>query len=158
MTIALCPGSFDPVTNGHLDVIERVARHFEGVIVAVGYNPTKSGSTFSLDERVQMLHEVLGHLPHVRIGSFSGLLVDYAASQGVAVVVKGLRAVSDFDYELQTAQMNQKLTGVDTFFVAASPAYSYLSSSLVKEVARFGGAVSGLVPAIVEQRLKEKLT
>lgn len=159
MPIALCPGSFDPVTNGHLDVIERVARLFERLIVAVVYNPSKSTSLFTLEEREEMLREVLGHLDNVEIGFFQGLLVDYAASRGVTVVVKGLRAVTDFDNELQMAQMNQKLSGVvDTLFVAASPAYSYLSSSLVKEVARFGGDVSALVPPLVEQRLKEKFS
>jgi pantetheine-phosphate adenylyltransferase len=159
MPIALCPGSYDPVTNGHIDVIERVARHFDEVIVAIAFNPTKSSSVlFGLEERQDMLHEALTRLPNIRIGSFTGLLVDYATSQAVSVIVKGLRAVSDFDYELQMAQMNQKLTGIDTLFVAASPAYSFLSSSLVKEVARFGGDVSGLVPAVVEQRLKEKFS
>ncbi len=158
MPIALCPGSFDPVTNGHLDVIERVARLFERLIVAVVYNPGKSAALFTLEDREEMLHAVLAHLGNVEIGSFQGLLVDYAGSQGVTVVVKGLRAVTDFDYELQMAQMNQKLSGVDTLFVAASPAYSYLSSSLVKEVARFGGDVSALVPPLVEQRLKEKFS
>jgi pantetheine-phosphate adenylyltransferase len=158
MPIALCPGSFDPVTNGHLDVIERVSRLFDQVIVAVSYNPSKVASGFDLDERTEMLHLVCEHLDNVLIDSFSGLLVDFAAAHGVSVIVKGLRAVTDFDYELQMAQMNQKLSGIDTFFVAASPAYSYLSSSLVKEVARFGGDVSGLVPPVVQKRIEEKFT
>ena len=157
MPIALCPGSFDPVTHGHIDVIERVARHFDEVLVAVVLNPNKAG-TFTPEEREEMLHEVLSHLSNVRIESFSGLLVEFAASRGVSLVVKGLRAISDFEYELQMAQMNHKLTGMDTFFVATSPATSFLSSSLVKEVARFGGDVSALVPPVVEQKLKERFS
>ena len=155
MQIALCPGSFDPVTNGHVDVIERVARHFDEVIVAVVYNPAKTGAMFTPEERIELLQQSLVHVGNLRIESFSGLLVDFAASQGVSVIVKGLRAVSDFDFELQMAQMNQKLTGVDTFFVATSPSSSYLSSSLIKEVARLKGDISGLVPDGVEKRLKE---
>src|SRR5438105_1692023 len=155
MTVALCPGSFDPVTNGHVDVIERVARLFDEVIAAVVINPSKAG-TFEVSEREDMLHTALQHVPHVKIESFTGLLVDYAASRGVSVIVKGLRAVSDFDYELQMAQMNQKLTSIDTLFLATSPAYSFLSSSLVRDVARFGGDVSALVPPNVVERLREK--
>jgi pantetheine-phosphate adenylyltransferase len=155
MTTALCPGSFDPVTLGHVDVIERVSRQFDRVIVAVVFNPNKTG-TFPVEERTEMLEEVAGHLGNVEIDSFSGLLVDFAVAKGASVIVKGLRAVSDFDYELQMAQMNQKLTGVDTFFVAASPAHSFLSSSLIREVARLGGDVSGLVPPLVEKRLRER--
>ncbi len=156
MAIALCPGSFDPVTNGHIDIIERTARHFDDVIVAVIRNPQKSQSLFSLEERQEMLHEVTSHLPNIRIEFFKGLLVDFAREHGAAAIVKGLRAVSDFDYELQMAQMNQRLSGIDTFFISTSPQHSFLSSSLVREVARFGGDVSSMVPPMVAQRLKER--
>ncbi|MET1000170.1 MAG: pantetheine-phosphate adenylyltransferase [Acidimicrobiia bacterium] len=153
MATALCPGSFDPVTNGHIDIIERTARHFDDVIVAVISNPSKQNSLFTLDERQELLRDVTGHLANVRIDAFEGLLVDYAAAQGANAIVKGLRAVSDFDYELQMAQMNQRLSGIDTFFISTSPQYSFLSSSLVREVARFGGDVSSMVPKSVGERL-----
>ena len=156
MATALVPGSFDPVTNGHLDVIERVARHFDDVVVAVIRNPQKSASLFSLEEREAMLAEVTTHLTNVRIELFAGLLVDFARTHGADTIVKGLRAVSDFDYELQMAQMNQTLSGIDTFFLATSPSYSFLSSSLVREVARYGGDVSSLVPPTVAARLNER--
>ena len=153
MPKALCPGSFDPPTNGHIDVIERSARHFEGVVVAVIANPSKQ-SLFSLEERTEMLKEALQHLDNIEIGSFDGLLVDFAAQRGISVVVKGLRAVSDFEYELQMAQMNEELSpGLDTMFLTAKPEWAFLSSSLVKEVARFGGAVANMVPAGVAAAL-----
>ena len=155
MATALCPGSFDPVTNGHLDIIERTARHFDDVIVAVIRNPQKTASLFSLEERQEMLAEEISHLTNVRIEFFKGLLVEFAKDHGAESIVKGLRAVSDFDYELQMAQMNQRLTGIDTFFLSTSPQYSFLSSSLVREVARFGGDVSGMVPNHVNDRLLE---
>lgn len=155
MTTALCPGSFDPVTLGHLDIIERTARHFDLVIVAVIRNPQKAQSLFSLEERQEMLNEVTAHLDNVRIEFFKGLLVDFAREHGADAIVKGLRAVSDFDYELQMAQMNQQLSEIDTFFISTSPQYSFLSSSLVREVARYGGDVSRLVPVGVAARLKE---
>jgi pantetheine-phosphate adenylyltransferase len=153
LATALCPGSFDPVTNGHLDIIERSARHFDAVIVAVISNPQKSQSLFTLEERQDMLHEVTAHLGNVRIEFFKGLLVDFAREHDADAIVKGLRAVSDFDYELQMAQMNQRLSGIDTFFLSTSPQYSFLSSSLVREVARFGGDVSSMVPKAVAERL-----
>jgi pantetheine-phosphate adenylyltransferase len=153
---ALCPGSFDPVTNGHIDIIERTARHFDDVIVAVTRNPQKAGSRFSIEERQEMLLEVIGHLGNVRIEWLTGLVVDFAHEHGAEAIVKGLRAVSDFDYELQMAQMNQKLSGIDTFFISTSPQYSFLSSSLVCEVAKFGGDVSSMVPPSVARRLEEK--
>ena len=155
MATALCPGSFDPVTNGHLDIIERTARHFDDVIVAVSSNPQKTKSLFSLEIRQEMLREVTDHLPNVRIELFTGLLVDFARDQGAMAIVKGLRAISDFDYELQMAQMNQQLSGIDTFFISTSPQYSFLSSSLVREVARFGGDVSTMIPKSVNARLLE---
>jgi pantetheine-phosphate adenylyltransferase len=153
---ALCPGSFDPVTNGHLDIIERTARHFDDVIVAVIRNPQKTQSLFTLEERQAMLAEEIAHLENVRIEFFKGLLVEFAKDHGAESIVKGLRAVSDFDYELQMAQMNQQLSGIDTFFISTSPQYSFLSSSLVREVARFGGDVTGMVPPSVGTRLAER--
>ncbi len=156
MAIALCPGSFDPVTFGHVDIIERTARHFDEVIVAIIRNPQKTQSLFTLEERQEMLAEELEHLDNIRLEVFKGLLVDFARQRGADAIVKGLRAVSDFDYELQMAQMNQKLTDIDTFFLSTSPEYSYLSSSLVKEVARFGGDVSEMVPERVVKRLTSR--
>jgi pantetheine-phosphate adenylyltransferase len=152
----LCPGSFDPVTLGHVDIVERSARHFDEVIVAVIRNPQKAQSLFTLEERQEMLTEVLAHLPNIRIEFFKGLLVEFAKDHGAESIVKGLRAISDFDYELQMAQMNQQLTGIDTFFLSTSPQYSFLSSSLVREVARFGGDVSSMVPPLVAKRLAER--
>ena len=156
LATALCPGSFDPVTNGHLDIIERTARHFDDVIVAVIRNPQKTQSLFTLEERQEMLASELAHLKNVRIEFFKGLLVEFAKERGAESIVKGLRAVSDFDYELQMAQMNQKLSGIDTFFISTSPQYSFLSSSLVREVARFGGDVTGMVPPSIQTRLEER--
>ena len=156
MAIALCPGSFDPVTFGHLDIIERAARHFDEVIVAVIRNPQKSQSLFSLEERQEMLHDVTEHLDNIQIEFFKGLLVDFAREHGASAIVKGLRAVSDFDYELQMAQMNQRLSSIDTFFISTSPQHSFLSSSLVKEVAKFGGDVSSMVPPSVMRRLAQR--
>jgi pantetheine-phosphate adenylyltransferase len=152
----LCPGSFDPVTNGHLDVIERAASLFDEVVVAVPVNVSKKG-LFTVDERLDMLGKACAHLPQVRVESVEGLLVDFARQRGIPAVVKGLRAVTDFDYELQMAQMNHRLTGLETLFVATNPEYSFLSSSLVKEVASYGGDVAGLVPDVVLQRLHERL-
>ena len=156
MATALCPGSFDPVTNGHLDIIERTARHFDDVIVAVIRNPQKTQSLFSLEERQSMLADEISHLTNVRIEFFKGLLVEFAKDHGAEAIVKGLRAVSDFDYELQMAQMNQQLSGIDTLFMPTSPQYSFLSSSLVREVARFGGDVAGMVPPRVAARLADR--
>ncbi len=156
MATALCPGSFDPVTYGHIDIIERTARHFDDVIVAVIRNPQKSQSLFSLEERQEMLREVTSHLGNVRIDSFKGLLVEFAREHGASAIVKGLRAISDFDYELQMAQMNQQLSEIDTFFISTSPQYSFLSSSLVREVARFGGDISSMVPPLVAKRLVDR--
>lgn len=156
MRRCVCPGSFDPVTNGHLDVIERAAGLFDEVVVAVLVNVSKKG-LFDHAERIEMLREVCGHLPNIRIETFQGLLVDFARQHGIPVVLKGLRAITDFDYELSMAQMNHRLTGLETFFVATNPEYSYLSSSLVKEVASYGGDVSGLVPKPVLERLRERV-
>ena len=157
MRTAVCPGSFDPVTNGHLDVFARAAALADEVVVAVLVNKAKS-SLFTVDERIEMLREVCAPYPNIRVDSFYGLLVDYCRTQGIQAIVKGLRAVSDFDYELQMAQMNYRLAGIETMFISTNPLYSYLSSSLVKEVARFGGDVSGLVPDAVLQRLQDSLS
>jgi pantetheine-phosphate adenylyltransferase len=153
---ALCPGTFDPVTNGHLDIIERAGRHFDRVMVAVLENPAKQ-PLFSVEERVSMLKEATSELANVEVDPFSGLLVEYAMVRGSSVIVKGLRAVTDFEYEIQMAQMNRSLSGVETLFMTTAPNWSFLSSSLVREVARYGGDVSGLVPAVVAERLTEKL-
>ena len=155
MPKALIPGSFDPVTFGHLDVIERTARLFDHVLVVVVANPGKAPPLFALDERQQMLAEVTAHLGDVEVGAFEGLLVDFAMANGVDAIVKGLRAVSDFDFELQMAQVNERMSGIPTVFFPTAPEHSFLSSSLVREVARFGGDVSSMVPAPVAQRLKE---
>ncbi len=153
---AVCPGSFDPVTNGHLDIISRGSRLYDELFVAVLVNESKAG-LFTIEERMAMLREVTADIPNVRIAAFRGLLVDYCRDNQISVVVKGLRAVSDFDYELQMAQMNYGLAGVETLFMTTNPLYSFLSSSLVKEVARWGGDVSGHVPAPVARRLAERL-
>ena len=152
----VCPGSFDPVTNGHLDVIERASRLYDQVTVAVLVNETKTG-LFPVEERMDLLREVTADLGNVTVDSFQGLLVDYCRDRSIPVVVKGLRAVSDFDYELQMSQMNNRLSGIETLFVATNPDYSFLSSSLVKEVARWGGDVGGLVPDAVLARLRGRL-
>ena len=157
MRIAVCPGSFDPVTMGHLDVFERASRMSDQVIVAVLINKIKE-SLFTVEERIEMLIEATAHLPNVTVDSFYGLLVDYCKDHEVNAIVKGLRAVSDFDYELQMAQMNYRLNQVETCFISTNPLYSYLSSSLVKDVATHGGDVSGLVPEAVLKRLQGKLS
>lgn len=156
MRLAICPGSFDPVTFGHLDIIERAARICGKVIVVVFTNPQKT-PLFSVEERVEMLEEVTRHLANVEVDSSSGLLSDYALKRGAEVIIKGLRAVSDFEAEFQMARMNQKLApGVETLFMMTSTEFSYLSSSIVKEVARFGGCVRQLVPDPVAERLRAK--
>jgi pantetheine-phosphate adenylyltransferase len=153
---ALCPGTFDPVTNGHLDIIGRASETFEAVVVGALENPSKQ-PMFSLEERVAMLKEACTRMPNVTVVSFRGLLVDLARAHGDAVIVKGLRAISDYEYEIQMAQMNHRLAGVETLFMSTSPRWSFLSSSLVKEVARLGGDVSGLVPDHVRTSLADRL-
>lgn len=152
MLSVVCPGSFDPVTNGHVDIIERASSLADRVFVAVMVNQSKQG-LFSTDDRLELLSKSLDHLDNITIETFSGLLVDYCQERDARAIVKGLRAVGDFDYELQMAQMNHRLTGVDTLFVATNPLYSFLSSSLIKEVVAFGGDVSGLVPPPVLEPL-----
>ena len=154
MTTAICPGSFDPPTNGHVDVIERVIARFDRVIVAVIDNPAKK-SLFTAEERSAMLREV--HGASIEVTTSTGLLVDHVQAVGAEVVVKGLRTIDDYEYENQMAQMNHHLTGMETLFMPTKPEFSFISSSLVKEVARLGGSVAGLVPDVVEKALKEKL-
>lgn len=157
MRRAVCPGSFDPVTLGHLDVISRAAGLFDEVVVAVLINKKKQG-LFSVEERIAMLEETTADLPNVRADSFHGLLVDYCRAHDIKAIVKGLRAVTDFDYELQMAQMNQRLSGVDTLFMSTNPEFSFLSSSLVKEVATYGGDVAHLLPPSVHRQLLDRIS
>jgi pantetheine-phosphate adenylyltransferase len=152
----VCPGSFDPVTNGHLDVIGRAAGLYDEVVVAVLVN-IKKKSLFTVDERVEMLREATSQYGNVRVDRFRGLTVDFCAANGISVIVKGLRAVSDFEYEMQQAQMNYQLAKVETLFMTTNPQYSFLSSSLVKEIATYGGDVSSLVPEPVLARLRARL-
>ena len=156
MRLAVCPGSFDPVTLGHVDIIERSAKICDKVIVAVFTNPQKT-PLFTVEERVEMLRETTGHIPNVEVDASTGLLSDYALRKGANVIIKGLRAISDFEAEFQMARMNKKLApGIETVFMMTSNEFSYLSSSLVKEVARFGGCVRQLVTDSVAERLREK--
>lgn len=155
MTTAVVPGSFDPPTLGHVDVIQRASNAFSTVVVAVLVNPSKT-PMFSVDERIAMLEEISQGLGNVDVESFEGLMVEFAAAKAPSVILKGLRVVSDFEYELQMAQMNRHLKGVETMFVPTSATHAYLSSSLVKEVARFGGRLEGLVPPVVEKALLSK--
>lgn len=157
VALAVYPGSFDPITNGHLDMIERACRLSDRLLVAVLQNEAKK-ALFSMDERAEMLREVLKPYPNVEIGGFSGLLVDYASAQGASVIVRGIRAVSDYEYELQMALMNRRLRPeIETVFLMSSEAYSFVSSRLVKEVIALGGNIEGLVPKSVEQRLRQRL-
>lgn len=155
MTTALCPGSYDPPTNGHTDVIDRVVSAFDRVIVSVIANPSKE-YLFSVEQRAKMLKEI--HGDSIDVTTFSGLLVDHVRDVDADVVVKGLRTVDDYEYENQMAQMNRHLTGMETLFIPTRPEFGFISSSLVKEVARLGGSMSGLVPDVVEKALKERLS
>lgn len=155
MKRAVCPGSFDPITFGHLDIIERASSQFDEVIVAVFVNRNKAG-LFSVQERMELISENIKKFSNVRVDSGSGLLVEYCKKNGVQAIVKGLRAVTDFDYELQMAQVHIQASGVETMFMATAPAQSFLSSSIVKELAHYGGDVSSMVPANVNAALKAK--
>ncbi|HUK71248.1 MAG TPA: pantetheine-phosphate adenylyltransferase [Streptosporangiaceae bacterium] len=156
MRRAVSPGSFDPVTNGHLDIIGRAARLYDEVIVGVLINISKR-SLFTVDERIEMLRDVTSDYGNVRVEKFHGLIVEFCQANNIPVIVKGLRAVSDFDYEIQMSQMNYRLAGVETLFMPTNPLYAFLSSSLVKEVVQYGGDVTGLVPAPVVERLRDRL-
>jgi pantetheine-phosphate adenylyltransferase len=156
MKRVVCPGSFDPITFGHLDIIKRASALFDEVIIAVLVNTTKK-TLFTVDERLEMIAEVTSQYPNVRVDSWSGLLVDYCETHDVKAIVKGLRAVTDFDYELQMSQINLQLKGIETLFMATAPAHSFLSSSLVKEIATFGGDVSAYLPASIITRVTERL-
>ena len=152
----VCPGSFDPVTNGHLDIISRASRLYDEVVVAVLINVSKQ-SLFAVDERVDMIAEVTKEYGNVKVDKFHGLTVDYCKQHEIPVIVRGLRAITDFDYELQIAQMNHRMAGVETLFMATNPLYAFLSSSLMKEVVKYGGDISGLVPDSIHQRLVDRL-
>ena len=156
MRRVVCPGSFDPVTNGHLDIISRASRLYDEVVVAVLINITKK-NLFTVEERIEMLREVTAQYGNIRVDSFHGLMVDFCETNGISAVVKGLRAVSDFDYEMQMAQMNYSMAKVETMFMTTNPLYSFLSSSLIREVAKYGGDVSGLVPEPVIGKLRARL-
>jgi pantetheine-phosphate adenylyltransferase len=152
----VCPGSFDPVTNGHIDIITRAADLYDEVVVAVARNPSKT-SLFTVEERIELLREVTKQYQNIRVDSFEGLTVDFCQANGISAIVKGLRAVSDFDYEMQMAQMNYSQAGVETLFMTTNPLYAFLSSSLVKDFAKYGGDVSGLVPGPVMAALTSRL-
>ena len=156
MLRVVCPGSFDPVTNGHLDIISRASRLYDEVVVAVLINITKK-SLFTVEERIEMLREATAQYGNIRVDAFHGLMVDFCETNGISAVVKGLRAVSDFDYEMQMAQMNYSMAKVETMFMTTNPLYSFLSSSLIREVAKYGGDVSGLVPEPVIGKLRARL-
>ena len=156
MKTAVYPGSFDPITNGHLDILERSAEIFDNLIIAVFVNPNKK-PLFTVEERLEMIQEVTRHLPNVQVDSFQGLLGDYARQRSAKVIIRGLRAVSDFEYEFQMSLMNKKLNpNVETIFMSSSSKNIYISSTIIKEVSSMGGSISGLVPRVVENRLMEK--
>lgn len=156
MKRVVCPGSFDPITFGHLDIVERASKMFDEVVIAVLVNQTKS-SLFTVAERIEMIQEVTAQFPNVKVDSWSGLLVDYCVEKEIPIIVKGLRAVTDFDYELQMSQINFQLKGIETLFMSTAPAHSFLSSSLVKEIASYQGDVSSYIPASLVSRLQERL-
>jgi len=156
VTVVLYPGSFDPIHNGHVEIIETAARLFDKVVVASVRNPQKGQPLFSLEERQDLIREACAHLGNVEVTMFSSLVVDLARDVGANFIVKGLRAVSDFESELQMAQMNKRISGVDTLFIPTTSSYSFLASKLIREVARFGGDVESMVPACVAAKLKER--
>lgn len=153
---AVCPGSFDPVTMGHLDIFNRAAAHFEEVVVLVTGNPAKQSGLFSIEERMGLIRDVTTDIPNLKVDNWAGLLVDYTSAHEIGALVKGLRSSLDYEYELPMAQMNRRLTGVDTFFLLTDEKYGYVSSSLCKEVAKYGGDVSGLLPETVATAVKDK--
>ncbi|MDO4762354.1 MAG: pantetheine-phosphate adenylyltransferase [Corynebacterium sp.] len=153
---AVCPGSFDPVTMGHVDIFRRAARQFDEVTVLVTGNPNKTSGLFTVDERLELLRESCAGIANLRVDWWSGLLVDYAKEHGISVIVKGLRSSLDYEYEVPMAQMNRNLSGVDTMFLMTDPKYGHVSSTLCKEVIRFGGDIKDVLPAVVEQAIKRK--
>ena len=153
---AVCPGSFDPVTMGHLDIFTRAASHFDEVVVLVTANPNKQSGLFSIDERMDLIRRATAHVPNISVDWWGGLLVDYTNEHGISALVKGLRTALDYEYELPMAQMNRRLSGIDTFFLLTDEKYGYISSSLCKEVAKYGGDVSGLLPEPVVDAVKAK--
>ena len=156
METAVYPGSFDPITNGHIDVIERASKIFDKVIISVGDNPEKK-SLFTIQERVEMIKEATKNLKGIEVEGFKGLLLDYVKKKDSKIIIRGLRAVSDFEFEFQRALLNRKIDGdIETIFIMTKEDYVYLNSSIIKEIAMFSGAVKKLVPAIVEKKLKEK--
>lgn len=157
MTHVCCPGSYDPLTSGHLDVIERASVLFDEVTVLVTHNPNKSGM-FTPEERMDLIRQCTTHLGNVRVDSWSQLLVDYTTAHGITGLVKGLRSAMDYEYEVPMAQMNRRMSGVDTLFIEADPKYGHVSSTLMKEVVRYGGSVEGLVPEPVQKALRARLT
>jgi pantetheine-phosphate adenylyltransferase len=156
VTVVLYPGSFDPIHNGHVEIVETAARLFDKVVVAAVRNPQKGEALFSLDDRQELIAEALGHLNNVEVTMFSSLVVDLAREVGAHFIVKGLRAVSDFESELQMAQMNKRISGVDTLFIPTTSSYSFLASRLIREIARFGGAIDSMVPECVTERLAKR--
>ncbi len=155
MKVGIYPGSFDPVTNGHLDIIQRASKLVDKLIVAVLFNPNKSNALFSVEDRVQMLKESVSHIRGVEIDSFSGLLVEYATTNNISVIIKGLRTVTDFEYEMQMAQVNKHIAPkVETIFMITDAKYSYLSSSVIKEMVHFDANINNLVPEVVEKKFK----
>ncbi|HHU45996.1 MAG TPA: pantetheine-phosphate adenylyltransferase [Actinomycetales bacterium] len=156
MTHVCCPGSYDPLTSGHLDVIERASVLFDEVTVLVTHNPNKSGM-FTPEERMDLIRQCTTHLGNVRVDSWSQLLVDYTTAHGITGLVKGLRSAMDYEYEVPMAQMNRRMSGVDTLFIEADPKFGHVSSTLMKEVVRYGGSVEGLVPDPVQEALRERL-
>lgn len=153
---AVCPGSFDPITLGHLDIITRASAQFSEVTVLVTANPNKQSGLFNIEERMDLIRESTAHLSNINVATWGSLLVDYTTAHGVTALVKGLRSSLDYEYELPMAQMNRRLTGVDTFFLLTDEKYGYISSTLCKEVARYGGDVSGLLPEVVARAVKSK--
>lgn len=153
---AVCPGSFDPVTMGHLDIFTRAATHFEEIVVLVTGNPAKRTGLFTVEERMELIREVTVGIPNLRVDNWAGLLVDYTSEHQIGALVKGLRSSLDYEYELPMAQMNRRLTGVDTFFLLTDEKYGYVSSSLCKEVAKYGGDVSGLLPESVNRAVRAR--
>ena len=153
---AVCPGSFDPVTMGHLDIYLRAAAHFDELVVLVTGNPNKKSGLFTIEERMDLIRQVTADVPNIRVDWWGGLLVDYTTEHGIHALVKGLRTALDYEYELPMAQMNRRLTGIDTFFLLTDEKYGYISSSLLKEVAKYGGDVDGLLPHVVAEAVKER--